>query len=101
MSVAVTLDTVVEAIPGQVSAEVGDEVVILRIETGEYFGVNHVGAAVWDRLQSPATVSEIRDHLLGAYPDVEPERCVRELLALIGEFEAARLIKVHPSRTRG
>jgi hypothetical protein len=52
-----------------------------------------VGARIWELIQDPRTVNEIRDALLEEY-DVEMERCERDLLAFLDQLAAETLIEV-------
>ncbi|MGA2383793.1 MAG: PqqD family peptide modification chaperone [Gemmatimonadales bacterium] len=75
----------------------GAELVILSLKDGVYYGLEDVGARIWGLLQRPITVSAIRDALVAEY-DVEPERCGRDLAALLQDLAARGLIEV---RERG
>jgi hypothetical protein len=83
----------VVAAKDQVSADLGGEAAILNLKNGAYYGLNSVGARVWELAQTPKTVGELRDAILDEY-DVEPERCERDLLALLQELETEGLIEV-------
>jgi len=58
-----------------------------------YYGLNAVGARVWELVQEPKTVTEIRDTLLSEY-EVEPNRCEQDLLALLQELAGKGLVKI-------
>ena len=70
-----------------------DEVVILNLESGVYFGLNAVGARVWQLIQEPTSVRDVCDALLEEY-DVDPDRCKCELLALLRDLASKGLIEV-------
>jgi hypothetical protein len=76
----------------QVSTTLGDETVILGMEDGVYYGLDAVGARVWALLASPHRVSELVRIVTGEF-DVTPERCERDVLALLDELSARRLIR--------
>ena len=90
---AITLDSIVAAAPEQVSSDLAGEAVILDLKQGVYYGLDEVGARIWALLQQPRSVEAIRDAILAEY-DVEPERCERDLLELLGELSAAQLIEI-------
>ncbi len=75
----------------------GAETVILSLEDGVYYGLEDVGARIWSLLQRPVTVSALRDALVEEF-DVEPDRCGRDLAALLRDLAARGLIEV---RERG
>lgn len=66
---------------------------MLNLTSGIYYGLDAVGARIWNLIQEPRTVNEIRDVLLREY-DVETERCERDLLAILQNLAAAGLIEV-------
>jgi hypothetical protein len=84
---------IVVAAERQVSCDLADEAAILDLNSGVYFGLNAVGAHIWKLVQTPRTVNEVRDALLEEY-DVAPERCERDLFALLQELITHGLIEV-------
>jgi len=76
-----------------VSANLDGEVVILGFQSGSYYGLDRVGVFVWDLLQEPRKVSEIRDAIFEEY-DVELAQCERDLLALLIELADKQLIDI-------
>lgn len=83
----------VVAAKDQISADVGGEAVILNLKTGAYHGLDPVGARIWNLLAESTTVNDILDALLNEY-EVEPDRCFRELLALLQQLAESGLIEV-------
>jgi hypothetical protein len=79
------------AAPDQVSCELAGEAAILNLKTGAYFGLDPVGARIWSLLTEPRTVAGIRDAIVEDY-EVEPERCERDLLALLEKLADAGLV---------
>ena len=67
---------------------------MLNLTNGVYYGLGPVGARIWNLIKEPQTVNAIRDAILQAY-DVEPERCERDLLALLQHMAAEGLIEVN------
>jgi hypothetical protein len=84
---------VVVAIQDQVSTNLEDEAVILNLKDGVYYGMNPLGARIWELVQQPQSVGAIRDMLLKEY-EVDPERCEQDLLRLLQELAARGLIEV-------
>ena len=89
----ISTSSVVVAAKDQVSSDLGEEVVILNLKKGVYYGLDAVGAQIWNLIQEPKAVNEIRDVLLDEY-EVEPEHCERDLLTLLEELTAENLIEV-------
>ena len=85
--------TIVVAGKDQLFCDLGGEAAILNAKTGMYYGLDPVGARVWSLIQQPRTVQNVHEALLSEY-DVEPDRCERDLLALLNQLLAEGLIEV-------
>jgi len=85
--------TVVAVSPRQISSAMGAEQAILQLDAGKYFGLNPVGARVWQLLVQPRQVSEVLATLLAEY-EVPADRCRADLLVLLRQLAAAGLIEV-------
>jgi hypothetical protein len=93
MSNHFTDTTTVKAVADQVSCKLGEEAVVLHLKNGVYYGLNPVGTTVWNFIQQPRRVSEIREQILQEY-DVEEERCHRDLLDILEHLAGAGLVEV-------
>ncbi|MCC7361002.1 MAG: PqqD family protein [Anaerolineales bacterium] len=85
-------DTTITAIRDQTSVDLDDEVAILNLASGVYFGLNEVGAFIWRRLQQPATVAALEAAVLAEYA-VTPEQCAADLQKLLADLHAHGLIE--------
>lgn len=90
---SISLHSVVVASSEQISADLGDEALILGVKTGSYYGFDQVGLFIWNLLQAPRLVSDIRDAILEEY-EVKREECEQDLLAFLDELAAKFLINV-------
>ncbi|HET6762131.1 MAG TPA: PqqD family peptide modification chaperone [Longimicrobiaceae bacterium] len=87
------LDTVVRAGTEQVAAEVEDEVVILNLRDDVYYGLSLVGRRIWELVQQPRTLRDLRDTLLAEY-EVDPAECERDLRDLLDDLARRGLVEV-------
>ncbi len=87
------MDMMVLAAPDQVSSDLAGESVILNLKTGLYYGLNEVGANIWDLIQSPKTVAEICQAILEQY-NVAPEQCEQDVFVLLQEMLDAKLVEI-------
>jgi len=85
-------DTRIVAITEQVSCDLAGEAAILSLRNGTYYGLDRVGARIWNLIQQPRTVKEILDTLLAEY-DVDAERCAADLQRLLTELTAQGLVE--------
>ncbi|MDI6724003.1 MAG: PqqD family protein [Methanobacterium sp.] len=76
-----------------VHCDVEDEVVILSMKDGVYYGLNPVGAFIWNQIQKPKRVDEICDLIMGEF-DVGREECEADLMDLLSELLDKGLIEV-------
>ncbi len=80
-------------IPAQVMArDVGGETIILNLETGTYFGLDNVGARIWELLGAGKALTEICDAIVNDY-DVSRDVAERDMLALIRDLQAQKLVE--------
>ena len=89
----ISLDSLVLVSADQVSCDLEGEAAILDLKSGTYYGLDEVGAAVWNLVAQPTAVSAIRDALLERY-QVDTERCEKDLLMLLEELREHGLIQV-------
>ena len=81
-------------IPTQVMARrVGDETVILDLASGTYFGLDPVGARIWQLMTEGKTLAEVCATMLAEY-EVTREGIERDVLRLAEELRAKQLISV-------
>ena len=74
------------------ATEFGDEVVILSLHDGVYYGLDEVGASIWRLLREPVSIQAICDEIVGAY-EVERSRCERDVRALLNDLVAKHLVR--------
>jgi len=84
--------TVWAASKNAVGCEVEGEMVLLDLQSGTYFGLNPVGADVWNQITQRKSFAEIQAYLLSQYR-VTPERCEAEVLSLITKLAEKGLIR--------
>lgn len=68
------------------SAKVDDEIVMMSARTGMHIGLNKVGARIWELLETPRSVDELCEILLGRF-EVAPDVCRAEVESFLAELE--------------
>jgi len=81
----IDLTSVVTLSPGQISSRLGDEIVIMNLQTGVYHGVQGVSAFVWNLLAQPVQVQNICDRVAAEY-NVDLPRCQADILNLLNQL---------------
>ena len=79
-------------IPAQVMArEVGDETVILDLANGTYYGLDKVGARIWQLMAEGQTLMQVCEAMLAEY-EVTREEIERDVLALAQTLMERKLV---------
>ena len=69
---------------------------MLQLDSGVYYGLDEVGALVWERVRRPGglpTVADLRDLVLEAF-DVDAPTCEHDLVELLVSMQQAGLVEV-------
>jgi hypothetical protein len=69
------------------------EAMLLNMQSGTYFGLNRLGARIWNLIQKPVKVSDINNELLKQFK-VEASQCESDLLAFLKHLKDQGLIEV-------
>lgn len=93
MSTSISDRSVVVVARDQVSCDLAGEAAILNVKSGVYYGLDPVGARIWNLMQEPRAVADIQNAITSEY-DVEPERAASDLADLLGKLLAEGLIEV-------
>jgi hypothetical protein len=81
----------------QVACEVGGEMVILHLDEGLYYSLNEVGACIWQLVQEPRSVDELVEAITAKF-EVERDQCLADILALLTDLAAHRLVTISPAQ---
>ena len=77
-----------------VCCDLNEEVVILDLSSGVYFGLQGVGSVMWHYIQEPRTVQELVDHLQSEYA-ISQEACVAKTVGFLEDLVRHGLIAVN------
>lgn len=84
----------VSASKDAVACEFGNGLALLDMRSNIYYSLNSVGAYIWELIQEPKPISEIRGAVLERY-NVEPERCKADVDGLLKGLADAGLARLH------
>jgi hypothetical protein len=91
----ITLDTIVVAAAHQISAPIDNEAALLNLQTGVYYGLDAMGAYIWQWLKEPISVRGLQERLLREY-DVDAAIVEADLRHFLTEMLSAGLVEVKP-----
>jgi len=69
-----------------------DEMIVLDLQGGDYYGLNAVGARLWEEFTAGRTPAQVAATLVAAY-DVDFDRALNDCLALANELCARGLLR--------
>jgi hypothetical protein len=88
----VPLDARAFTTPRMLCKDLGDEVVLLDLETETYFGLNAVGTRFFKLLTTSPTIRDALTVMVAEY-DVAPDELERDVLALVDELVGRGLLR--------
>ena len=89
-----TVETRVVVPPDVLIRELDGEAVLLNLASESYFGLDEVGARMWQVLTTSESIETAQAQLLAEY-EVEPERLRQDLLALVTQLAGHGLVELH------
>ena len=77
------------------SAKVGDELVMMSAEKGNYIGLSEVGARIWELIDTPQEIDAVCAQLLSEY-EVSPDTCRAEVESFLNELVQHGAVALDP-----
>ncbi len=93
LEMSITLQSLIARNLEIITNEIDDELVMMSVEEGKYFGLNAIGASIWEQLEEPKTIESIVNILLDKF-EVNQEQCEKESLDFISEMIKKNVILV-------
>src|SRR3974390_1466736 len=87
------LNSIVQRDLSVISAVAGDDIVMVDIERGEYYGLSKVAREIWTAIEVPKRISDLIEDLVANY-DIEPSSCEKDTVSFLEELLAERLVRV-------
>ena len=80
------------AVPACVlSRRAGNETVLLNLDSEEYFGLEQVGARLWELVEQGVTFGEVLTNLQGEY-EITPTVLEADLRSILADLAASGLV---------
>jgi hypothetical protein len=87
------LSTMVKQSTQQVSCSLDGEIAILNLKSTLYFGLDEVGACIWEAMAEPKKVSELCERVLERF-NVGEEQCQADVIEFVGRLDDAGLVEI-------
>jgi hypothetical protein len=80
---------------GVLTASEGNRLILLQVRKGMFFGLEGVGASIWDLLNAGASAAAIADALLAEYA-APPEQLETDVINFLAQLAAVGVIEQCP-----
>lgn len=77
--------------PQVIARDVGDQLIILELTSGTYFGLDAVGTRIWQLLREGKSPAELCEIVVDEY-DVSREELERDIIKLLEELSTRELV---------
>ncbi len=77
--------------PDMLFSRIDDEVVMMSIETGEYYGLNPVASRIWELLETPHTLVNLIERLMQEF-DIDEQSCRRDVETFLRQMIEKKLV---------
>ncbi|TXT35021.1 MAG: coenzyme PQQ biosynthesis protein PqqD [Comamonadaceae bacterium] len=91
----ITADSIICHSHGQVATSIDDQIVLLSLDKGNYYGMNGVLTSIWHWVAQPMRVSDICKKLIETY-EVSDEVCKKDVQRILLELQQEGLIEIKP-----
>ena len=90
---SVSPNSIVRPAPEVVFQWLEEEVVLLNLDSGMYYGLEPVGARIWKLIENPQSLATVIAQVEREF-DVEHSRVESDVLGLVGELQKSGLVTV-------
>src|SRR5262245_40705478 len=88
-----TPDCTVQRDASVIAAEVENDLVMVSIANGFYYGISDIARDIWETIEHSKKVSDIIDQLVATY-DVDRAVCEEQTLSFLDDLLAENLLQV-------
>lgn len=89
----ITLDSVVVRSSDLLANRLDDELIMMSLGTGKYYGLDDIGTRIWELCAAPVSVRSLVDQLQKEFSVVR-QTCEQDCLELLNQMVEEKLIQV-------
>lgn len=86
-------ETVISRSPSVLAAEVEGETVMMSIDQGRYFGLDHIGTDIWKRIEPPCSFGALIEALVAEY-DADRATIATDVRRLLDRMAAQGVVRL-------
>ena len=90
--VSLTPDSRVVRSEEYITSTVDNELVMMSLEKGTYYGLDAIGSQIWENIAAPTTIDALCQKLVDEF-DVDPAQCQADVLAFLNELHREGMIR--------
>jgi hypothetical protein len=88
-----TLNAIIQRDPDVIAAEADQDLIMVSVATGHYYGVSDVAREVWNAIERPQRVADLLDDLASSY-GMDRGLCQVQTLSFLEDLLAEGLLRV-------
>jgi hypothetical protein len=88
-----TLNSIVQRDSEVIAAEADQDLIMVSIATGFYYGISDVARDIWDAIEHPKRISDLVDDLTASY-HIDPASCEDQTLSFLEDLLHEGLLQV-------
>jgi hypothetical protein len=88
-----TIDSIIQRTPEVIAAEADQDLIMVSVATGHYYGVSDVAREIWDAIERPKKISDLIADLTASYR-IDSSLCEDETLSFLETLLDEGLLQV-------
>ena len=92
------LDSVIQRNADVIDTTVDQDVVMVSVESGHYYGVSDVARDIWEAIGRPVRIGDLINRLAATY-DVDRKVCEEQTLLFLESLRAEQLLEIRDERS--
>ncbi len=88
-----TLNTIIQRVPDVIAAEMDQDLIMVSVANGCYYGVSDVAREIWDAIERPQKISDLIGSLAATYK-VDSSSFEEQTLLFLESLRAEGLLQV-------
>jgi hypothetical protein len=88
-----TLNAIIQRNSEVIAAEVDQDLIMVSVVTGHYYGVSDVAREIWDTIEQPKRISDLVNDLTASY-NIDPASCEEQTLSFLEALLNEGLLQV-------
>jgi hypothetical protein len=97
MTLDIRENPIVRRGPNVLTSAVGDEVVLMSIERGRYYGLDRIASVVWRHIEHPVRFAALVEALATHYQG-DAARIASDVGEMLSKIQAEGLVEIGPGR---